>query len=183
MAPNPIATLKKGLVEFSKKIKARKDKLTDKLAKNEKISDDDEHWLDHEANTVDEQRVLDALEAASDYKKEIGRLDENSKGIVKKLQEWAGDTNKVPSKKRQCRKNSLLLHDAETKTVFLGSEFEKETRAPTEKTVQPIPSLFLRKRRMLRLPNELKFSIGTMQMGRISQKLPGTLPHCIQIFK
>ena len=67
MAPNPIATLKKGLVEFSKKIKARKDKLTDKLAKNEKISDDDEHWLDHEANMVDEQRVLDALEAASDY--------------------------------------------------------------------------------------------------------------------
>ena len=66
MAPNPIATLKKGLVEFSKKIKARKDKLIDKLVKNE-ISDDDEHWLDHEANTVDEQRVLDALEAASDY--------------------------------------------------------------------------------------------------------------------
>ena len=97
---------------FPKKIKAHKDKLTDKLAKNEKISDDDEHWLDHEANTVDEQRVLDTLEAASDYEKEIGRLDENSKGIVKKLQEWAGDTNKAPSKKRQRRKNSLLLHDA-----------------------------------------------------------------------
>ena len=69
MAPNSIATLKKGLAQFSKKIKARKDKLTDMLAKNEKISDDDEHWLDHEANTVDEQRVLDILEAASDYEK------------------------------------------------------------------------------------------------------------------
>ena len=99
---------------FPKKFKARKDNLTDKLAKNEKISDDNEHWLDHEANTVDEQRDLDALEAASDYEKEIGRLDENSKGIVKKLQEWAGDTNKAPSKKRQRRKNSLLLHDAAT---------------------------------------------------------------------
>ena len=54
MALNSIATLKKGLAQFSKKIKARKDKLTDMLAKNEKISDDDEHWLDHEANTVDE---------------------------------------------------------------------------------------------------------------------------------
>ena len=107
-APNPVATLKKGLAEFSKKIKARKDKLTDQLAKNEKISDDDEHWLDHEANTVDEQRVLDILEAASDYEKEVGRLDENSKGIVKKLREWAGETNKVPGQKRQRRKDSLL---------------------------------------------------------------------------
>ena len=94
MAQNPIATLKKGLLEFSKKIKARKDKLIDKLAKNEKLSDDDEHWLDYEANTVDEQRVLDILEAASDYEKEIGRLDGKSKGIVK-LREWAGDTNKA----------------------------------------------------------------------------------------
>ena len=39
MAPNPISMLKKGLAQFSKKIKARKDKLTDMLTKNEKISD------------------------------------------------------------------------------------------------------------------------------------------------
>ena len=56
MAPNPIATLQKGLL---KKIKACKDKLIDKLVKNKKLSDDDKQWLDHEANTVDEQRVLD----------------------------------------------------------------------------------------------------------------------------
>ena len=72
MASNPISTLKKGLAQFSKKIKACKDKLMDMLAKNEKISDDDKHWLDHEANTVDEQRVLDILKAASDYEKEVG---------------------------------------------------------------------------------------------------------------
>lgn len=35
--------------------------------KNEKIPSFDEHWLDHEVNTDD--RVLDILEAASDYKK------------------------------------------------------------------------------------------------------------------
>ena len=51
-SPNPVATLKKGLAEFSKKIKARKDKLTEKLANKEQISSSDEHWLDHEANTV-----------------------------------------------------------------------------------------------------------------------------------
>ena len=56
MAPNPIATLKKDLF---KKIKARKDKLIDKLVKNKKLSDDDKQWLDYEANTVDEQIILD----------------------------------------------------------------------------------------------------------------------------
>ena len=119
MTPNPIATLKKGLAEFSKKIKARKDKLTDKLAKNEKISDEDEHWLDHEANMVDEQRVLDTLEAASDYEREVGRLDENSKGIVKKLREWAGDTSIVAGQKRQRKKDSLLYMMQELKKIRL----------------------------------------------------------------
>ena len=47
---------------------------------------------------VDEQRVLDILEAASDYEKDIGRLNENLKGIVKKLREWAGDTNMAARK-------------------------------------------------------------------------------------
>ena len=53
-----------------------------------------------EANTVDEQHVLDILEAALDYEKEVGRLDENSKGIVKKLQERVGGMNK-PAEKRK----------------------------------------------------------------------------------
>jgi hypothetical protein len=65
MASNPVATLKKGLAEFSKS------KSFNKIVKNEKLSNDDEHWLDHEANTVDERRVLDILEAALDYEKEI----------------------------------------------------------------------------------------------------------------
>ena len=60
MAPNPIATLKKGLL---KKIKAHKDKLIDKLVKNKKLSDDDNQWLDHEANMVDEKCDLDIFYA------------------------------------------------------------------------------------------------------------------------
>lgn len=88
------------------------------LARNEKISDDDENWLDHEANTIDEQRVLDILEAASDYEKEVEKLDANSKGIVKKLREWAGDTNKVASLKRQRREGFLLCMMQKLKHFF-----------------------------------------------------------------
>jgi len=41
------------------------------------ISSADEHWLDHEANIVDEQRVIENLEAASDYERGLARLDDD----------------------------------------------------------------------------------------------------------
>ena len=114
-----------------------------------------------EANTVDEQHVLDILEAASDYEKEVGRLDANSKGIVKKLREWAGDTSKVAGQKRQCKDGSLAVRDAETKT-FLGSQFEKETKVPTKKPVQPTPvPVFMKKENATPLAQRIEIWIGT----------------------
>ena len=67
MAPNPLEVLKKGLAKFKETIKTREKELTAKLARAETISSSDEHWLDNEVKVVDEQRVLDALELASDY--------------------------------------------------------------------------------------------------------------------
>ena len=69
MALKPLDILKKGLAKFSNNTKDHKDKLNAKLSQRETISSVDEQWLDHDANTVDEQRVLDDLEAASDYKR------------------------------------------------------------------------------------------------------------------
>ena len=68
MASKPLNILKKGLSKFKTTTKARKDELNAKLACKETISSFDEKWLDSVANTVDEQHVLDALEATSDYK-------------------------------------------------------------------------------------------------------------------
>lgn len=101
MAPKIIDTLKKGLAKFSKQIKARKDELNAKLLQRETISPADEEWLDHEANTVDEQRVLDELEAASDYERGFERLSEDKKATVMKLKEWAGELVKVAGNKRK----------------------------------------------------------------------------------
>jgi hypothetical protein len=58
--------------------------------------------LDYEANTVNEQRILNDLKAASDYERGLAQLDEAGKGIVKKLREWAGDLAKVAGKKWKC---------------------------------------------------------------------------------
>ena len=108
MASKPLDILRKGLDKFSKKIKTRKEALILKLSQKEGISEADEHWLDHEANIVDEERVLHDLETASDYKRGLERLDEDGKAIVKKLREWAGDLIKVAGNKRKHTKFCML---------------------------------------------------------------------------
>lgn len=100
MPLKPLEILKKGLSKFTKTIKARRDDLNTKLSRKETISSADEQWLDHDANVIDEERVLETLEAASDYERGLERLDEKGKEIVKKLREWAGDLAKVAGKKR-----------------------------------------------------------------------------------
>jgi hypothetical protein len=102
MAQKLLEILKKGLNNYPKKIKARKDTLTLKLSRKESISSADEQWLDLEANTVEEEHVLIDLEQASDYERGFERLDKDGKEIVKKLKEWAGDIMKVAGKKRKC---------------------------------------------------------------------------------
>lgn len=90
MSPNPLDILKKGFSEFFREIKDRKDRLNAKLSRGEAISPSDEQWLDNEGNTIDEERILEALELAPDYNKAIAELDRNGQEIVRKLREWAG---------------------------------------------------------------------------------------------
>ena len=80
MTSKPLEILKRGLAKFPKKIKDRKDALDARLSRKETISSADEHWLDHEANIIDEQRVIDNLEAASDYERGLARLNMSTIG-------------------------------------------------------------------------------------------------------
>jgi hypothetical protein len=50
---------------------------------------------------VDEQQVLEALEKASDYDRGLARLDDEQRGLVKRLREAAGDLSKAAGKKRK----------------------------------------------------------------------------------
>jgi hypothetical protein len=101
MTSKPLDILKKGLVKLKESLKTKKEQLETKLARKESISSSDERWLDYEANTIDEQRVLDTLESSSDYERGLEHLDEAGKAIVKKLREWAGDLTKTVEKKRK----------------------------------------------------------------------------------
>ena len=102
MASKPLDILKKGLVKLKNSLKAKKEQLEAKLSRQESISSSDEQWLDNEANTVDEQCVIDTLESSSNYKQGLEHLDEVGKVIVKKLREWDGVLAKEVGKKHKC---------------------------------------------------------------------------------
>jgi len=67
MVLQPLEILRKGLKVLTNHIKLRKDTLQAQLAEARSISSEDEQWLDYDANLVDEQCILDALEDAPDW--------------------------------------------------------------------------------------------------------------------
>jgi chaperonin cofactor prefoldin len=102
MSENPLHVLRKGLVKLHDSIKGRKDNLLACLNRKEKISDEDEQWLDNAGNLVDEEIVVDLLDNASDYEHGLTRLTSQQKALVEKLKEL-GEVNKamLPGKKRK----------------------------------------------------------------------------------
>jgi hypothetical protein len=100
MVLNPLDILKKGLKTLHDQVKAKKDQLQAQLTKGKSISSQEAEWLDGEANLVDEDRILEALEKASDYKQGLERLDKGQKKLVTKLQQAAKAISKSAGKKR-----------------------------------------------------------------------------------
>ena len=98
----PLSVLRKGLDTLRRQVQTWKASLEAKLRQKEKLTDADEHWLDNDGNVVNEQCVLETLEAASDYERGFEKLDEADKGVVRWLRELAGDlSSKVVGNKRK----------------------------------------------------------------------------------
>jgi len=58
-----LEVLRKGLKILKNRVKAKKEALLARLAGKESTSSQGERWLDHNANLVDKQQVLEALGA------------------------------------------------------------------------------------------------------------------------
>lgn len=108
MVLKPLEVLQKGLEVLTSRTKSRKDALQARLAEAESISSEDEHWLDYEANLVDEQQVLEALGNAPDYEQGFAGLSDEQKDIVKRPREAAGDLSKAIGKKQR-RESRIFL--------------------------------------------------------------------------
>ena len=85
MARNPLDILRKDLNTLKQHVQSCKTKFKAQLKWKKKLTEVDKHWLDNEGNIVDEQCVLKTLEAASDYRGGIERLNDTNKGIVQWL--------------------------------------------------------------------------------------------------
>ncbi|KIK92072.1 hypothetical protein PAXRUDRAFT_71509, partial [Paxillus rubicundulus Ve08.2h10] len=94
--------LKKGLQKLRDQTHDRKVRLEAELKANRPISEVDEEWLDHTRNLVDEERVVEELDKASDYEAVFEKLNQQEKSIVQKLMELAGRQAIACSKKRKC---------------------------------------------------------------------------------
>lgn len=100
----PIEILKKGLKQLQNQIGEQKSLLEAKLKANQSISEIDLDWLDNAGNLVDEERVVEALDNASDYERGLERLGLEEKALVDKLKELVTG---APSKKRKCMTSIL----------------------------------------------------------------------------
>ena len=101
MKPKALKILSHGLSILQGQVQLKKARLEDSLARRETISHADEVWLDTEANLVDEERVIETLRDAADYAMAMEGLDNNQKGVVRRLREAAGDIVVVPGKKHK----------------------------------------------------------------------------------
>jgi hypothetical protein len=108
MAPprKALDSLKNAFSKLKKSTEKRRKALLDCLAKKEKLSDADETWLDSDGNLVDEEHIIEALDAASDYEQGVERLSDNEKAALDRLKQ-AAEGN--ASKKRK-RTSSLVLY-------------------------------------------------------------------------
>ena len=83
---NPLDSLRQGLQGLRKQVEVRKSRIEVDLKAGKQVSESDEEWIDGAGNIVDEQRVVENLENASDYERGLERLNPKDRGIVERLQ-------------------------------------------------------------------------------------------------
>ena len=96
--------LEKGLHTLRNQVQERKQERKSRIQSNLKANKtiSEEEWSDADGNLVAEERVVQDLEEASDYERILERLDEESRGIVQKLQILGGGHSAaVISRKRK----------------------------------------------------------------------------------
>ena len=148
MSKNPLDVLKKGLSKLKNSVKERRDHLLAFLNRKEKISDEDEEWLDNAGNVVDEEAVVDLLENASDYEHGLIRLTSQQKSLVEKLKELGGKGNKLLGVKRKSMCNTLTHFRMKAK--FSEKDLTNANKSLKKRSRKPSRHTLKRKTRRLR---------------------------------
>ena len=142
MGKNPLQVLKGGLSKLKETVKKRKESLLSRLREQQKISSEDEDWLDQEANFVDEEALVDMLENASDYERAVSKLDPKQKPLLERLIELGGGIKDVivmgkSSKRKSESCQCLPKTDMGTTEVGSGPE-ERKVPSREKKKAEPV---------------------------------------------
>jgi hypothetical protein len=100
----PLDILKNAFSKLKKSTEKRWKALLDLLSKKEKLSDADENWLDTDGNLVDEQRVIEELDTASDFERGVQQLSDNGRAALGRLRQAAG-LERVSKKRKRAHLN------------------------------------------------------------------------------
>ena len=100
---NPLAILKNAFSKLKKSTEKHRKALLALLSKKEKLSDADEKWLDSNGNLVDEQHVIEELDAASDFERGVQRLSDHAFGWLRQ----AAGLERVSKKRKHAHLNKL----------------------------------------------------------------------------
>jgi hypothetical protein len=80
-----LGILLRGLQKLKKDVEERRERLQKELKAKQKISEEDEAWLDGAGNLVDEERVIQLLKDAADYEKGLEQLSNGDRDVVERL--------------------------------------------------------------------------------------------------
>ena len=103
MGKKPLDMLKSSLHKLQSQIQDRKNNLLACLSQKEKLSPKDEEWLDHDANLVNKEFLVDILDKASNYECKLATLDVNKQSLLQKLMGFGmekSDVNRIQENKR-----------------------------------------------------------------------------------
>ena len=139
MSKNPLDVLKSGLTKLKNLTKSKKDDLLARLHRKEKISTEEEEWLDNVANLVDEEAIIDFLENASDYDEHgLARLNSQQKSLVEKLKELGGGVKKATGSKRN-RMGALSFYENDEANLE-RQDLKNAGKNHKQKSRKPSPS-------------------------------------------
>ena len=183
MSKNLLDELESGLQVLHERIQARKNDLLARLAKEEKISDEDETWLDNEANLVDEESLVTSLQASLDPKAVLLALNETQRTALDRLRNanprsGGGDCANKRKRAYSSQSDEMLCTDASFSQVLWQAIISHLLRSARKLLLLLLSSLT---RRLLCWSNRLRSSTGIMQMEQTKLRLLSILIRFIQI--
>ena len=119
----PISVFKNALLKLKKSFEKHRKHLLECLAQKEKLLETDVEWLNNEGNLINEEHVLETLDAASDFEQGVKQLSDDERAAFEQLKRVAD--NDVGKKRKRRSKCLCHLSNVKAKSFITGTDSAK----------------------------------------------------------